>query len=499
MKRFGEFLAAVCASSLICAGCDRKQAVEHEDSNWAVTAWGEQYEVFAECEPLIAGSVAKSHTHVTVLCDFSALRGGVVSAVLRPASGAEQIFKQQTPVRDGIFSIELQPTEVGEFALSFRVEGAEGAETIDAGRVKVGTADSAGGLVQGPVYGPDASKTASEGQAVSFLKEQQWRTPFHTEWAREGVIQGAVQGPARVRPAAGAEAVLTAPLDGIVGVDSRWYVGLEVAKGAILMRLAPRAASNRTLAEVEADTDMAKRRLARLEELLKIEAVSSAEVEEARARLAALESQSQAAKGAGGTKTPVRAPFSGEIAEVHVIPGQAVSAGDPLVRMIRRTPLWFEVALLPSEAARLPRAPSGLVVKAPETSPLLVPGEKIRLVSLSPEVDPVTGKVTAILEVAEPLPVQVGTVVGIEILLSENREGIVIPASGVIDDSGVSIVYVQVDGESFARRPVEVLGRQAERVLVSGVQSGDRVVTEGGGTIRRQAMMATGPAEGHVH
>jgi hypothetical protein len=60
-------------------------------------------------------------------------------------------------------------------------------------------------------------------------------------------------------------------------------------------------------------------------------------------------------------------------------------------------------------------------------------------------------------------------------------------------------VYVQVEGESFSRRKVEVRHRQGEQVLVDGVLPGERVVTLGGAAIRRATLLASGSVEGHVH
>ena len=86
-----------------------------------------------------------------------------------------------------------------------------------------------------------------------------------------------------------------------------------------------------------------------------------------------------------------------------------------------------------------------------------------------------------------------------DVLLPDEREGIVLPATAVIDDGGVSVVYVQLDGESFVRQEVRVLATEGERVLVEGIAEWTRVVTLGGAAIRRAALLRSGPPEGHVH
>ena len=68
-------------------------------------------------DPLVAGSTSSAHTHVTVLSDFSPLRQGSVSIVLR-GSGAEQSFAG-TFKRDGIYDVPIAPAREGVYDLLF--------------------------------------------------------------------------------------------------------------------------------------------------------------------------------------------------------------------------------------------------------------------------------------------------------------------------------------------------------------------------------------------
>ena len=62
------------------------------------------------------------------------------------------------------------------------------------------------------------------------------------------------------------------------------------------------------------------------------------------------------------------------------------------------------------------------------------------------------------------------------------------------------MVFVQLAGEAFARRPVTAGQPQGEYVqITSGVKAGERVVTKGAYLIRLAAMSSQIPAHGHVH
>ena len=264
--------------------------------------------------------------------------------------------------------------------------------------------------------------------------------------------------------------------------------------------LTSRAAPGRSLVDLEAESRLATARLQRLEELLQVEAVSSAAVEEARARAATLRSELNAVRGGGGRRVSVRAPFSGRIAEVFVVPGQAVEAGAALARVVRTKPVWIEVALRPEASGLLAQGPIGLVIQpSGGLEPITLTSGQVRLVSRAPEIDRTTGTVKAIFETSADVPLRIGAAVEAEVLLPQQRLGVVVPSSAVVDDSGVPIVYVQTDGESFLRQEVRIVARQGTRVLVEGVLPADRYVTVGAAAIRRAAQLGSGPIEGHAH
>jgi multidrug efflux pump subunit AcrA (membrane-fusion protein) len=189
------------------------------------------------------------------------------------------------------------------------------------------------------------------------------------------------------------------------------------------------------------------------------------------------------------------------VAEILVSPGEQVAAGAPLMRMIRERPVWVRVALTPDAALRLDGGIASLFLDiGASTATLEVPADELRLVAIAPEVDPQTGTVEALIEVARSVDeLRPGLRATAQILLPGEVKGMVLPDSAVVDDAGVPVVYVQLEGESFSRREVNVRQRQGDMVLVDGVLPGERIVTLGGAAIRRASFLASGSVEGHVH
>lgn len=506
-----------------CSHSHDEDEAEHSDT-WAVTAWGEAFEIFAETDPLIVGTTVKSHTHVTILEDFSPMREGTVSIILR-ADGRDAVFTEHEPIRDGIYSIPMTPDREGEFELLYRVEAPSGIEEIPGGRVAVTDPEGEGG---GVVELPESAAVAAsvvDDAPISFLKEQQWRTAFATEWVSESALRETIHAPGKIRPVAGGEVLLTAPVDGIVGRDSWPYAGLDVGRGRSVFEIAPRIGISKSLAELaaataalESELEVARQRRLRLDGLLETGAASQAEVDRARSREAILEAQTEAARldletaranrqgeGAASERVTIAAPFAGRIAEVLVTPGQTVEAGMPMARLVKPAPVWLEVSVTPREARRLPEQPAGVVVSGPdsegsESGEIGFFEDRARLISVSPAVNPRTGTIQALFELDSSVDeLRLGVVGEAQILLEEEIRGVVVPTTALVDDSGVTIAYVQLDGEGFGRVEVDVLSRHSGRALVEGLPLGGRVVVEGGAAIRRATLVSTDAGDGHIH
>jgi len=62
------------------------------------------------------------------------------------------------------------------------------------------------------------------------------------------------------------------------------------------------------------------------------------------------------------------------------------------------------------------------------------------------------------------------------------------PASAILNEGGQDLVYVQVGGETFERRPVTILRRSGPLAAIEGqLKAGERVVTRGAAAVRAAA------------
>jgi cobalt-zinc-cadmium efflux system membrane fusion protein len=86
------------------------------------------------------------------------------------------------------------------------------------------------------------------------------------------------------------------------------------------------------------------------------------------------------------------------------------------------------------------------------------------------------------------------------VFTGKSVDSVAVPVSAIVRDSGVPVVYVEVGGESFQRRVVQLGIRDGDYIEVrNGVTNGERVVSKGAYLVK---LAASGPAEaghGHAH
>jgi RND family efflux transporter MFP subunit len=297
-------------------------------------------------------------------------------------------------------------------------------------------------------------------------------------------------------------------------------IGTRVRAGQILGRLEPRqsaGADRATLgaevAEAQAALEGARAEQARAERLLADRAVPARRVEDARRATVVAEARLRAADArlaqrdetlrtgggaAAGNAFALRAPIFGRLAEVMATLGASYDEGAPLFRIVRTDRVELEVQVSAADVARA-RQTVGLALEIPGVSkPFALEPHHVHD---SGVIDPTTRALGLQMEIENPgeqlLVGQAGTAV---LYTRERTRVLAVPSAAVLMEAGRPYVFVQIGGERFARRFVEITSRDADLVGVkSGVTAGERVVTRGAYEVQL-ASAATGlPAEGHVH
>lgn len=476
----------------------------HDEGGEKLTDFSEKTELFVEYQPLIAGQPSKFAIHLTRLADYKPLPKGKVTVVLAGGSGADEVFRIDSPTAPGIFKPAITPKASGERELTIHVESELGSQTHELGPVTVFADAKAAEASHG--------NHAHGEKGIPFSKEQQWKIDFATGEAVKGIARPSVVATASIKAQPDGEALLAAPAAGIVRAASAFpRVGQTVKKGQVLATLAPRLGGETDQASLNAGASKAKialeqaqRERERMDSLFKDEAIPEKRLLEARAneKLAQAEldaAQARATQTSGGAGIAIRAPIDGTVADVAVTSGAFVAEGAPLFHVANTGRLWLEVRLPESDIGRLgtPTGASFTVDGFDRT--FNVDGKNGRLIAVGGVVDAATRTVPVIFEFANPAnALRLGMTAKAHVFSGTGREAVLIPASAVQDESGTQVAYVQTGGDSFERRVVQTGARDGDRVaILSGLEPGQRVVSKGAYLIRLSTSKA-GPS-GHAH
>jgi membrane fusion protein, heavy metal efflux system len=499
----------LCAAFII-SGCSKPQ--EHaeeqkEQITYAVTRWSPKTELFMEHPPLVAGKKHRFAIHFTdIRGAFKAVTAGTATVELRSPSGKTEKFTSAEPSRPGIFGADITPSTAGEYAMTVTLDAPGLQDRQEAGSVKVYASEKDAELAPAP----------EEAEAISFLKEQQWNLDFATEEIVERQVRDSITAPGEVMPRSGGESFVSAPVAGRISNIAGVTPGMSVERGQTLASIVPLLASvpNRselesTVTQARGELELATKERERVGRLVDARAVPTRRLEEAQAglnsaqarlqsaqtNLAQLDSLRSRGEAPQSAMFSIRAPISGTIAQMSATPGATVEAGQQLFRIVSTETVTVVSHVPESEAERIRKLGGAEIDRNGET-----PIPLTRMVGSSRVIDPQTRTLSVVYELQnQQARLAVGQSVQVRLFTGEERRGAAVPESSIVDDAGQPVVFVQLAGESFARRPVKVTAKQNGYAHIDGVKPGERVVSKGGYLIRLSALSGQIPAHGHVH
>jgi hypothetical protein len=95
---------------------------------------------------------------------------------------------------------------------------------------------------------------------------------------------------------------------------------------------------------------------------------------------------------------------------------------------------------------------------------------------------------------------RVGAMLRVAVPAGKRWQGVVVPREAILEDDGRSIVYVQLEGETFEERVVRVGPRAGSLAGIErGIVAHERVVVRGANVVRLSARASTAATHGHVH
>lgn len=507
---------------LLLISCQTQQPAteaEHEQSS-SITKWTTHTELFVEFTPFTVGKETPLAVHLTDLGGFKPVVTDVLTTALESTERHGVTVRTEAPVVPGIYRPVLKPEQPGAYRLVFRRfhhETQELLDTIEAGDIVVTMAEEKSA----------PTEERAEEQGVTFLKEQQWRIAFATEEVTPRELLATLTLHAEVKPAAGGEAHITAPLGGRVLAPEKGapVLGHTVEPGeplALVVPLHP-AGTNRTELEsgiktAQAELAATEQELTRVQDLYQDRIVPKRRVEQAQKDVAVLRTRLTATRSQlalldttqaldGKTLSPalerftLRAPIAGTVVAVQMTPGALIEAGYDLLTLVDLERVWIEGQVFEPDIPKVHTVEQARFTTQALSEPMALATPQARLVTVGSVIDPTTRSVPLIIEVKNfDARLKIGMRGELAVPIGEQVRDLAIPLSALVDKKGIPIAFVQAAGETFARREL-TLGIQSDGYVQvkAGLTEGERVVTLGAYRVYLASLATELPAHGHAH
>ena len=497
--------AAAVLMAAVGSGCgapvadDAVAAADHSHAGGGVvTHWTDALELFVEYPPHVQEVESDPWAiHLTWLEDWKPVREGRLTLLLRGPGGAREEIVLEAPAAPGAYNPTATLPRAGTWRADLTLTARQVVYELPVGQLEVFASEEA---LPHDVEVPPAD-------LIAFPKEQQWSMPFEVAVAEARRIPGSIPATGEIAAPGGGLAHVSAPVAGLVLVRGPSPVpGDAVRAGETLALIAPTNV-DASYARMRHDVARAEREAARAERLFAAGAIAERRFEEARhdleLALAAFETIGgvrDGAEGAGPNPNVYRlqSPIRGVVADRLVAPGQHVEVGTHAFTVVKPDTLWF-VARVPARYAEAASEVSGAWFTVEGASHAHTAD---RVVSVGTVIDPASRTLPVRFAVANPNGgLKVGLLAEGHLLLGQPVEGVAVPTRAILDEDGLSIVYVKLGGEAFQRRVVDPGPSDGAWTIVhSGVSMGEQVVAAGAYQVR---LASLGEAEvsdhGHPH
>jgi cobalt-zinc-cadmium efflux system membrane fusion protein len=504
---------------LIVSACQTKAPKAELDHSVALTQWSEKLEVFMEYQMPTPGEVISFGVHLTDLSDFKPILEGTLELEFaHENSGQSIIARAEQPIRDGIFSPTITFMTPGIYRFIMSLESTKISDRMDLGTIEVYSTL--------PVIQEDEKSSVD---AVSFLKEQQWKMDFNMETAGRRNLTQTLSVPGKIIPAAYRMAKISPPLDGKITLDRKISLpklGDKVQAGDVLAIIEPSLDSFSSSGEYQIEQEMsnseallnlAQKELERLKKLEAEDAIPKKRLYEAETDLNIARTNYEKAlnKKEGFQKIKllpggeigsgyyfIRSPITGRVVDLNYSLGEQVKGGDQIMTVLDDSRVWLEISVFEDDVSRVKNSRGGYFMFSDMETTYGLDKYEGNLTFFGSVIDESTRTVKVIYEITNPEgDFFVGSFITVYLNTAETLNTLVLPKNAVFDSGGSKVCFIQIDGESFEKRVIQ-LGIEGQKFVqvLSGLQEGEKIVVVGGFAVKLAAE-ATGKdvGEGHYH
>lgn len=493
------FLITIITSLLVGCNSNKVKQEEQEKAKIQLTAYSNEFELYAEADPFVIGKESNLLSHFSHLPSFKALESGSMTVSLN-VNGKVISQTLDKPTRKGIFSFDLTPQTEGPGKIVFEIKTESGVYTLKAPDITVYSTEQEAN---------EAAKKAvlSKTNTTVFTKEQTWKLDFATEQPKVEPFGQVIKTTARIQSAQGDEIIVTAKANGnVMFAANNVLEGKSVSTGNVLFTISGSGLTGNNSAvqysEAKNNYEKAKSDYERVKDLAKDKIVSEKELlntknifDNAKVVFDNLN------KNFSTSGQNISCPISGFIKQIFVKNGSYVEAGQPIFTISQNKTLILNAELQQKYATILGSIISANIRTLYDNKTYTLEQLNGKLLSF--------GKATNSDNYLIPVSLQIdnrggflsGGFVEVYLKTLTNSQALTIPGDALLEEQGTFFVYVQITPELFEKREVKTGATDGVRTeILSGITPDERIISRG--AIMVKLAQATGTLDahsGHVH
>ncbi len=346
----------------------------------------------------------------------------------------------------------------------------------------------------------------SEGDEISFLKEQAWKVEFGVAQVKKKDISDVIRSSGEILPVKGEEKIISAKSSGIVFFRNKMLQeGKSIRSGESLFTISSKGMVNENLEEkfkvTQARMEKATADFKRAEKLMEQQIIGRKEFENRKMELAIAEAEFKTLSNSyneAGQK--VTSPMSGIVKNLNISDGQYVEAGTPLIKITNSRRVILKAEVSQKYFSVLPSIRSANFKTSYQEEVQSIDKYNGRLNSYGQMIEQDRKLIPVLFELDNLYNLIPGSFVEMFLMTEPVKSALAIPNSALMQDYGSKYVYVQLGGESFEKREVKLgIDDGVNIQVISGLKDGEWVVTKGAYQLKMASMSSSIPAHGHSH
>ncbi|OGU10658.1 MAG: hypothetical protein A2X61_17065 [Ignavibacteria bacterium GWB2_35_12] len=340
---------------------------------------------------------------------------------------------------------------------------------------------------------------------ISYLKEQAWKTDFKVELVQKILFTSIIKTSGQILSAPGDEIIITATASGQVRfVKNNLLQGISVAKGARLFEIETSDLTDGNLEtkynEAKANNEKAKADLQRADLLVKDKIISDKDylVTKNAYKQSEINLKTYSKNTRNGKKN-IYSQLDGFIKKIYIHNGDYVSTGQQLASISKNKTLILQADLSSQFYSKLNKVIGANFKTIGNDNTYDIKDFNGKIVSYAKSSDALTFYTPIYFELTNNGELVTGSFAEIFLKTKEETQQVVIPMTALTEESGKFFVYVQIGGESFLKKEVELGDNDGINIVVlQGLSEGERVVTRGAIQVK-MAAASTAIPHGHEH